>query len=326
MTLQRLTVLSLCIPAILSGTAGQAEEPIRIGMIGLDTSHVIAFTQILNDPANPEHVPGAKVVAGFKGGSPDLESSWSRVEEYSAQLQKDFGVEIVDSIAELCGMVDAVLIESVDGRPHLEQAKRVIEEKVPFFIDKPMTASLKDAVEIARLAKKSNIPWFSSSSLRFAQAIRKAVNPETVGKIVGCSAYSPCHLEPHHPDLFWYGIHGVEILYAAMGPGCESVTRISTPDTDFVVGRWKDGRVGTFRGTRSGNGQYGCTVFGEKAVINSQGHDYGSLVAEIVKFFKTGIPPVAPEETLELLAFMEAADTSKAQGGVPVPLPDFSTE
>ncbi|MFH1742201.1 MAG: Gfo/Idh/MocA family oxidoreductase [bacterium] len=308
------------------GHAQKAGDEIRIGMIGLDTSHVIAFTSMLNDPSHKEYVPGAKVVVGFKGGSPDVEASWSRVDKYTAELQDKWGVKIVDSIPELCTMVDAVMIESVEGRPHLAQAIPVIEAGLPLFIDKPMTASLADAIEIARLAKKANVPWFSASSLRFASDIRKALDPELTGKILGCDAFSPCGLEPHHPDLFWYGIHGVEILYTAMGPGCVSVSRVSTPDTDIVVGQWKDGRIGTFRGTRNGQHDYGCTVFGEKATVSGKGHDYRGLVVEIVNFFKTGIPPVSPEETLELLAFMEAADTSKAKNGASVPLPSISLE
>jgi predicted dehydrogenase len=295
-------------------------------MIGLDTSHVIAFTAMMNDPSKPEHVSGARVVAGFKGGSTDIESSYGRVDNYTADLRDRWGVKIVDSIPQLCTMVDAVMIESVDGRPHLAQAKPVIEAGLPFFIDKPMAGSLADAIEIARLARKANVPWFSSSSLRFAGDIRKAIDPDVVGKIVACDAYSPCSLEPHHPDLFWYGIHGVEILYAAMGPGCVSVSRVSTPDMDVVVGQWKDGRVGTFRGMRTGKGGYGCTVFGEKAVVTGEGQDYRGLVSEIVKFFKTRKPPVPPEETLELLAFMEAADKSKEQRGAPVPMPKISLE
>lgn len=303
--------------------AQKGTDVIRVGMIGLDTSHVIAFTSMMNDPNHREHVPGARVVAGFKGGSPDVEASYTRVDKFTAELRDKWGVKIVDSIPELCKMVDAVMIESVDGRPHLKQAKPVIEAGLPFFIDKPMTGSLADAIEIARLARKANVPWFSCSSARFADDIRKAMDPDVVGKIVACDAYSPFSTEPHHPDLFWYGIHGVEILYTAMGSGCVSVSRTSTPDMELVVGRWKDGRIGTFRGMRIGKRGYGCTVFGDKAVVSAQGHGYRGLIEEIVKFFKTRKPPVPAEETLELLAFMEAADKSKEQGGAPVPMPEI---
>jgi len=295
-----------------------SQNPVRLGLVGLDTSHVVVFTAAFNDPANADHVPGVKVVAAYKGGSRDIESSWSRVEGYAQELHEKWGVELVDSIEELCTKVDGVLIESVDGRPHLDQARPVIAAGLPFFVDKPVAGTLADGIEMARLAQEKSVPWFGGSSLRWYAGVREAVDPETVGEIIGCDAYSPCTTEPHHPDLFWYGTHGVSILYAAMGRGCKTVTRIATADTDVVVGVWGDGRIGTYRGTRSGAHDYGATVFGTKAVATARGVSYRGLLEQIVRFFQTKEPPVPAEELLEELAFMEAADRSKAQGGVAV--------
>lgn len=322
--------LSVCFAiaalGIPSTQAAENGEPIRLGLIGLDTSHVIAYSQMLNDPQNPNHVPGARIVAGYKGGSPDIPSSRDRIEGFTQQLQEKWGIEIVETIPELCKKVDGILLTSVDGRPHLEQAKAVIEAGLPLYIDKPVAGSLADAVEIARLAKKANVPWFGGSSLRWHTAVREAVDPERVGDIVGCDAYSPCEYEPHHPDLLWYGVHGVEILFTAMGPGCQTVSRTHTPDADLVVGVWEDGRIGTFRGMRNGRYGIGCTVFGTKSNAHVEGSSYKGLVEEIVKFFQTKKAPLDPMETLELMAFMEAADTSKEQNGKPVPLPNFQIE
>lgn len=303
------------------------EEPIKIGIVGLDTSHVTAFTALLNDPKNPNHVPGAKVICAFKGGSPDIESSHSRVEGFAKTLQEKWGVEIVDSIEALCKKVDAVLLESVDGRPHLEQSRPIFAARKRVFIDKPLAGSLKDGREIARLSKESGTPFFSASSIRFYETIQKTKQDPAIGKVQGCDSWSPASLEPHHPDLFWYGIHGVEGLFTIMGPGCETVMCSFAKDTHLVVGRWKDGRTATFRGIRKGANGYGVTVFGDKGIRSSlavQGkNDYRNLVVEIVKFFKTGEPPVSVEEMLEVLAFMEAADVSKAKGGAEVRLDEL---
>lgn len=303
------------------------EEPIKIGIIGLDTSHVTAFTGMLNDPKSANHVPGAKVVCAFKGGSPDIAASADRIEGFTKTLREKWGVEIVDSIQTLCSKVDAVLIESVDGRPHLEQVRPVFAAKKRVFIDKPLAGSLKDGREIARLSKESGTPFFSASSIRFYETVLKTKEDPALGRIQGCDSYSAASLEPHHPDLFWYGIHGVEGLFSVMGPGLESVRCSFYPDTHLVVGRWKDGRTGTFRGIRKGTAAYGVTIFGEKAVRTSLGmqgkNDYRNLLVEIVKFFKTGVAPVSVEEMLEVLAFMEAADVSKAKGGAEVRLDEL---
>jgi predicted dehydrogenase len=301
-----------------AGTARAADKPLKAGIIGLDTSHVIAFTKVLNDPKATGDLADVKVVAAFPGGSDDIPSSHDRVQGYTEDLRKQ-GIEICDSIPDLLKKVDVVLLESVDGRPHLEQVKPVFAAGKPVFIDKPFAGTLADAVQIFRLAKKHNVPCFSASSLRFGAGPQKMRNDSPVGKVLGCDAYSPCSLEPHHPDLFWYGVHGVEMLFTIMGPGCESVTRVHTDGTDLVVGVWKDGRIGTFRGLRTGSQGYGATVYGEKAVAPAGGYDgYEPLVVEICKFFKSGKPPVDAQETLEMFAFMEAADESKRQGGAPV--------
>lgn len=315
--------LNLLVAALLSAWASNAHAAdLRIGMIGLDTSHVIAFTQLLNDPNHKQHVPGAKVIAAYKGGSPDIESSASRVDNYTTQLQNDFGVKIVDSIEELCTLVDAVMLESVDGRPHLEQVKPVFKAGKPVFIDKPLAGSLRDALEIARLGEESKTPWFSSSSYRYYDSMVELMKKD-VGEIRGAISFGPCHLEPHHPDLYWYGVHPTEALFTALGSGCETVTRVSTPDTDIVTGLWAGGRTGVLYGLRTGATPHKVILFGAKDVAEQQGEgDYAPLVAEIIKFFQTKVAPIPPQETIEIFAFMEAADESKRLGGVPVKISD----
>jgi len=216
--------------------AGAEEKVFRLGMIGLDTSHVIAFTRLINNPAKNY---GCKVVVGYAGGSPDIPSSADRVEKFTSQLRDKYGVEIVDTIEELCQKVDGVLLESVDGRPHLEQVRPVIAAKKPVFIDKPMAASLADVIEIFRLAKENNVPCWSSSSLRYSPAIVELKENKTAGEVLGCDTFGPCSLEEHHPDLYWYGVHAAEMLFTVMGPGCKSVRRVQTDDYEHVVGVWK---------------------------------------------------------------------------------------
>lgn len=293
---------------------------LKLGIIGLDTSHCTAFTELLNSPAHKDHVPGAKVVAAFKGGSPDIPSSINRVEEYSAVLKDKYGVEICATIAEVCQKVDAVLIESVDGRPHLEQARIVIAAGKPLYIDKPLGGTLGDALEILSLAGKAGVPIFSSSSLRFA-ANTTAVRGGSIGRVISAETTSPAHLEATHPDLFWYGVHGCESLFTVMGTGCESVERGTTPEGQIEVrGTWQGGRKGIFRESE----KYGGLAKGEKGEAEVGSFDgYAPLVVEIVKFFQTGKSPVPESETKELFAFMEAADESKRQGGKSVSLKDI---
>jgi Oxidoreductase family, NAD-binding Rossmann fold len=303
---------------VLLCAASACAADIRVGIIGTDTSHVPAFTKMLNsDPAAPDHIAGARVVAAFKGGSRDIEESASRVDRFAGEIRAQYGVEIVPDIPALLSKVDVVMIESLDGRPHLEEARLVIAAHKPFFVDKPLASTLEDAREIARLAKDAGVPWFSSSSLRFGAIATAAKVPDATG----VTTWGPGPYEPHHYlELAWYAIHPVELLFTLMGPGCcRTVTRTSAADSDVVVGVWKDGRIGAVRAVRPYS-DYGAIVNrGRETVVShpkaGEAADYRPLVREIVKFFETGKPPVSNEETLEIFAFLDAAQKSKEQGG-----------
>ena len=291
----------------------------RIGIIGLDTSHSIEFTKAFNNPAAGPEFAGYKVVFAYPKGSSDIESSAKRIPGYTEDIKK-YGVKIAESINQLLENVDAVLLETNDGRLHLKQALQVFEAGKPVFIDKPVAASLQDVIAIYEAAKQLNVPMFSSSSVRFAPAAEEIAKGK-YGKVLGVDVYSPAILEKTHPDLFWYGIHGVEMLYTIMGTGCKNVIRVSTPDTDVVTGTWSDERIGNFRGLRAGKMDYGVTVYGENEIVTLNNFlGYNPLLVQIIKFFETGVSPVDFKDTREIYAFMEAADESKRKGGITISL------
>jgi hypothetical protein len=306
---------------LLAAVCGGAAD-LRLGIIGTDTSHVPAFTKLMNgDPGEQGHISGARVVAAYKGGSKDIPSSADRVEQYAEEIRMKYGVEIVPDIATLLTKVDAVLLESGDGRVHLSQARPVIAAHKPLFIDKPLASTLEDAREIARLAAEAHVPWFSSSSLRFGEIGVSMKFPD----ITGAFTWGPGPFEPHHYlDLSWYAVHPIEVLYTIMGRGCVSVTRTSGEYGDVIVGRWADGRIGTVNAVRPYS-DYGAVAIRGREVVESHpksstAADYRPLVVQIVKFFQTGATPVPNEETLEMFAFMDAAQKSKEQGGKAVGL------
>jgi len=295
-----------------------AEEKFRLGIIGTTTSHVPAFVSVFHAPNAGTPFDQFRVVAAYPGGAPDNPPSWNRVEQYAGELEKQ-GIKLYPTIEAMLPEVDGILLTSVDGRLHLEQAKPVIAAGKPMFIDKPMAASLADALEIFRLADEKKVPVFSASSLRFSAGIQKMRNEQPLGKILGAVTRSPCEINDKHPDLFWYGIHGVEMLFTLMGSGCQTVQRTQTAGTEHVVGVWNGGRIGTFRGMRAGKPDYGAFVFGEKGNADAGGYDgYKPLVEEICKFFQSGKAPFDSQETIEIIAFMVAADVSQQLGGMPV--------
>lgn len=311
--------LPLLASLALGLASASAQEPdLRIGLIGLDTSHVVAFTRVLNDTTHKDHIKGGRVVAAYRGGSPDMPLSANRIDGFTAELRKYPEIVFHDTIESLTAAVDAVMILSVDGRIHLEQAKRVFPSRKPVFIDKPFAASLADAREIFRLAREHGVPCFSTSSRRYSPTL-PALLQASEGKVRGVLSYGPAQIEPNHPDLFFYGIHAIEGLYTVLGGGCQSVVRTHTADTDVVTGVWADGRTGTFHGIRNAKAPFGMVVFGTDGLVREDAEmSYVPMLRDVLTFFRTGVSPVPAEVTLEIIAFMEAAEESKRLDGAPV--------
>jgi predicted dehydrogenase len=295
---------------------------LRIGIVGTDTSHVTGFARLLNAVAAQPELAGARVVAAVPCFSDDIPGSLSRHAGFESELAETHGVRLVESIGELCQQVDALIIHSIDGRKHRVQLEQILPFGKPVFVDKPFAASLSDAVAMFDAAERVGVPVFSSSVYRFYPSLRSLLRLD-FGRVLHVHSVGPCHLESSHPDLFWYGIHAAEALFTVLGPDCVAVTRTTSSDSDVVTGLWACGATGTLLGLRGGPMPHGVTVFGTQQTAAQEAgaetafgapDDYSPLVVEIVRFFRTGIPPVSRGETLALFAFLDAAERSKAEG------------
>ncbi|MDB5306747.1 MAG: Dehydrogenase [Gemmataceae bacterium] len=326
---------------LFSSTGANAADPkpVRVGVLGLDNYQAVAYTQLFNDPKAAGDLAGLRVVAAFPAeASPDIPESVESLPKWKAEIVK-FGVELVGSVDELVRRCDAVMIMSLDGRKHLEQATQVLKAGKRLFIGRPLAASLTDAVAIMKLAEQTKTPCWTSSQHRFSPGFFGMRDHPEVGRVLGCDVYGGCPTEPHHAELYWHGVHSIETLYTIMGPGCVSVSCTSTPVAESVTGTWEDGRVGTYRGIKKGALKYSATVFGDKgvSVAGVYGHGvpvkgvvptgdkymgYEGIAIEMAKFFKGGPAPVSAAETLEIFAFMEAAHESKRQKGAIVRVAD----
>lgn len=287
---------------------------IRLGLVGLDSTHAVAFTELFNAASGPCHVTLAA-----PGLPTDFPLSVQRRDAIAREVTGRLGLPLADSLEHLAASVDGILILSADGRRHLDEARSVFPAGKPVFIDKPLAARARDGAEIFRLARAHGAACFSASALRFSPeivALRAALRPDTVQVV----AHGPAGAEPFHPDLSWYGIHTVEALYTVMGPGCGHVTRITTPDAELVTGLWSDGRVGKITCARVGKPGFEVTLVNGATHVSGRGFSYAALVEALGNFFATQRPPVSAAETLEILRFIDAADESKAQGGATIAL------
>jgi len=297
----------------------------KVGIIGLDTSHATAFTKLIN-VEKAGFAADFRVTAAYQWGSRDIVSATNRYPRYIAEM-KGMGVELKPTIESLIESVDCICLETNDGREHLGQAEKVFAAGKPVFIDKPLAHNLTDAIKIYRLGRRYGARYFSSSVLRFS-SVARAARSGAYGKIRGAAIVSPSpeEVQGTHNFYSWYGIHGFEPLVAIMGPGVEKVSCFRNATDDVINATWSDGRMGELRLMRE-SWIYSGYVLPENPadkknplVVFDGYPGYQEILKEILRFFKTGAPPVLPEETLEIAAFMEAAEMSAKKGGAPVTL------
>jgi len=303
-------------------------------MVDFDSSHCVEFTRRFNhiEIDRDQWVDGGRVVIGCPGTS---FLSPERLGGFTEEMRR-LGVPLVENPRDMLGQIDAVMIESVDGSVHWDRAKPFIEAGVICFVDKPFTCNLLEAQRMVDFAKRHQVPIFSSSALRYApelvEFVAQVQAPDSrTGKILGAMTYGPAPTRARNPGLFHYGIHATEVLFALLGADCEQVHSMREGGdqdsdelgVDVVTGRWHGGRLGTVRGLRSGHRSFGFVAFCERAVrhvaIDMQ-FAYRELLKRVVQFFETRQSPVAVDDTLRIIAFIEAARDSEKSGGTPIRL------
>lgn len=290
---------------------------LRIGLVDFDTSHVVAFTQRLNhlEISPSEWVTGARVVAGCPGRSTMMPE---RIAGY-AKLLGEYGIDLVETLDDLIPLVDAVMIESQMGDAHLERARPVLAARLPVFIDKPFAATTEQADEIISLARIHAAPVISWSALRFDPAVQEAIElQEKHGRILSADVWSSAPLHPGNPGLLHYGIHGVEMLYALLGLGCEMAQTVSNEFGEVTTGTWADGRIGVMRGLRREHPGFGFTAHYEHGHVSKSIEGaafYKKSLEKIVAVFESRTAPVDLAETREIIAFINTAKRSGDAGG-----------
>jgi len=289
---------------------------LKIGMIGLDTSHVEIFTKLLHDQSSQFNL--AKVILGCPSPSEDLALSRDRVNQFTNILKDTYHVTITDSIETIAEQTDAIMITAVDGRNHLELFKHVAHYQKPVFIDKPLAITVQEAQEIFAISEYYNTPIMSSSSLRYAESLQEEItrSKKTGQKPTGIYLNSPLPFIKEMPYYFWYGIHMIEILVTILGPHYKSVHVHGNDNYDVITAEWQDHRFGIIRGDHKWHGKFEALLHYEDKSIHlpiyqDQTSYYACLLKEIISFFETGKNPIPKEETLGIIQLIEDANEKR---------------
>jgi predicted dehydrogenase len=252
---------------------------IRVGLVGLDTSHASTFTSILNNPDDPFHIPGARVVAAYPGGSPDMPISISRVAGFASELRDTYGVRIMDAPEDVVEVCDLVFILASDGRVHPALFRTAAGHRKPVFVDKPFAVSASDARDMITLAAESGTRVFASSAFRYADGLVTVLNSiQAAGeRVKTCRVRYWLQIQATQGRYFWYGVHASEMLLAVMGKGVREVEVSSSGDQDTINVWHEDGRQSSLIGSQN-DGTFHVSIETDKRTLEV---DLGPSIASL---------------------------------------------
>jgi predicted dehydrogenase len=278
---------------------------LRLGLVGVNTSHADAFSRIFNgDDKQPSQIESARIT-----------SLWGTDLGKTDELQKRHSIEtLVTNPGDMIGNIDGVLIidDTGGGATHLDLARPFIEAGVPTFIDKPMTVEYADAVTLFDLAEKHGTLLTSSSALRFPVELEPARERlAEIGTISSIVSVSP-------GEWFYYGVHAVELLGTVAGTGAVSVQRTPFEHKDVAVIEYESGQIAVVETLRDAVYTFHLTAFGEKGWVTVEAKDmpgfYRKQMESIVTMIETKTVPVTREQTLEVHAILHAGMKSAETG------------
>ncbi len=294
-------------------------NPVRLGVVGVDSSHLPAFTSRLH--ALTDAGEGrCRVTTMFDPGEHFLPEK--DVEGWKTEARQ-MGVADAKSMDALLDQVDGVLVLSVNGHEHLAHATPALRRGLPTYIDKPLTCSPAEADRLAGIVRETGARCYSASSLRFAKELEDVA--KLPGEVVAVDVVGPGELNDAMAGLYFYGVHSVELADAILGPGVEAVRASSTPDRDLADLRYADGRLARIRLERRGGYAFGATVHTTQT-LHSFVVDfepvYARLIAGMSRFFEGAEPPVSLDRIVENIKTMAAGNQSLTTNGDWVKLTD----
>ena len=294
-----------------------AVKPIKVAIVGLDTSHSVAMPRLMQDPKSEFRVEGMKATRCLRFETPF--QGKKGLDERQAILE-GIGVKVTEDFDEAVGDCDAIMIEINDPARHLEYFEKCAELGKPIFLDKPYADTLENARKIADIAEAKGVRFFTSSSLRFdvdLQATLAQVKKDKMPIETAC-AWGPVGHAPAGSSLVWYGVHACEILQQIMGCGAISVSASEDRKGYVCHVAYADGRRGIVELTY-GSYRYGCLLRDDKknevmCQVTGRVPFYKMLLDKIVPFFRGGEQPVPAADCFESMALLAAAEKSVATG------------
>lgn len=272
----------------------------RIGFIDyfIDEWHANNYPQWIRDSAAEKGLDVDVAYAWAETDKPDGMDTQAWCEKYN--------VERLDTIEELIEKSDYIIVLSPDNPEHHERlSKLALMSGKPVYIDKTFSPDFASGVRMFELSEKHNTPMFSSSALRFAEGFAdypdEKVNRENIEYVAT--------LGPGYFDN--YSVHQLEMIVSLMGTGANRLKSLSTENGRMLVIEYEGGKRASMLQLQDVPFQAAIQLKdGSGVLVNSFDQMFPRLIGAILDFFETGNIPVPKEETLEIMAIIEAGKSA----------------
>ncbi|MBE6883303.1 MAG: Gfo/Idh/MocA family oxidoreductase [Ruminococcaceae bacterium] len=288
----------------------------RIGIIGSENSHAMAFAKIFNglDPNCETEYPDMRVVA-VAGHYP----------EESQKVYETCGLDfIADDPKDMLGKVDAIMVTARNGQFHPEFARPFIEAGIPAFIDKPFANDAEEALSLVRLAKKKGVPLVGGSSTKYVydvQLLRNAVKFENrtgmgnLGGIHGGAVSAPLNMNNEYGGFYFYSSHLAEISMTIFGYDPLSVSAFRCGDDVTAVVNYD--RYNVTNHFMEGCYSYNAAVYAKNKTLFRDidiGMCYQHECASFTNMLRHGIQDHSYEELILPVYYLNAIERAYQTG------------
>jgi len=286
---------------------------IKVALIGLDTSHTLEFAKRMQAPDCPagQRVEGLRAVTCLRFPTPFQNEAG--LDARQKQLEA-WGIKVTTSFEEAVEGCDAIMIEINDPSLHWHYFEKCASLGKMIFLDKPLADTLINGKKVLELVRQNNIPLFSASALRFVPTLEAACLE--IQEPIFCTVYGPLGVAPTGSSVVWYGVHSFEMLQRAMGLGARRLLVQKDENGIVAMVQYAEGRRGVVE-LNNGAFIYGGNLRTKEASTSfavDMSAAYTDLLLNVSRFFTTGSLPVTLDETIEVMAMLDAARRSDLSG------------
>ena len=280
---------------------------IRIGIVGSDNSHALAFAKL----ANIDRALGDRCAAVGIWGADHAQADGIATE---TKIEK-----VVDRPEAMVGEIDVAVVVDRHGNLHAAHALPFLEQGLPVFVDKPLAISIDDCRRMLDVSARSGSALTSFSALRFAPAIETlAAELPELGAIKAVHFAGPCDFASEYGGPFFYATHVVEMALRLVGDDIETVSAKRNGASVVVLVSWKNGAIGSFSLLGDAAYRFHATLFGADGMAAQEilggAPTYAKTLEQIVRMAETGERPLTDSQLLRPIEIIHAIEASLASG------------